>query len=82
MALMRFAVLYVTRFAHGADWIKIYADRSYSKLPDGSYRSLTNFTTEEIMAVVYEVKRRIENSAAHVVKSRDGILAISRRTIH
>ena len=63
-----------TQIAHGADWIKIYADRSYSKLPDGSYRSLQNFTTEEIMAIGDEVKRSNRKFAAHAV-TRDGILA-------
>ena len=62
------------QIAHGADWIKIYADRSYSKLPDGSYRSLQNFTTEEIMAIGDEVKRSNRKLAAHAV-TRDGILA-------
>ncbi len=36
---------------HGADWIKIYADRNYYKLDDGTYRSLPNFTTDEINAI-------------------------------
>ena len=63
-----------TQIAHGADWIKIYADRSYSRLPDGSYRSLQNFTTEEIMAIGDEVKRSNRKLAAHAV-TRDGILA-------
>ena len=62
------------QIAHGADWIKIYADRSYSKLADGSYRSLQNFTTEEIMAIGDEVKRSNRKLAAHAV-TRDGILA-------
>ena len=62
------------QIAHGADWIKIYADRGYSKLPDGSYRSMPNFTTEEIMAVGDEVKRSNRKLAAHAV-TRDGILA-------
>ena len=62
------------QIAHGADWITIYADRSYSKLPDGSYRSLPNFTTEEIMAVGDEVKRSNRKLAAHAI-TRDGILA-------
>ena len=63
-----------TQIAHGADWIKIYADRSYSRLPDGSYRSLQNFTTDEIMAIGDEVKRSNKKFAAHAV-TRDGILA-------
>lgn len=59
--------------AHGADWIKIYADRGYYKLPDGSYRSRPNFTTEEIMAVGDEAARSGKKLAAHAV-TRDGII--------
>ena len=62
------------QIAHGADWIKIYADRGYYKLPDGSYRSLPNFTTEEIMAIGDETLRSRKKLAAHAV-TRDGILA-------
>ena len=59
---------------HGADWIKIYADRSYYKLADGSYRGLPNFTTEEINAIGDEVIRSRKKLAAHAM-TRDGILA-------
>ncbi len=62
------------QIAHGADWIKIYADRGYYKLPDGSYRSRPNFTTEEITAVGDETLRSGKKLAAHAV-TRDGILA-------
>ena len=62
------------QIAHGADWIKIYADRGYYKLPDGSYRGLPNFTTEEIMAIGDEVQRSRKKLAAHAV-TRDGIIA-------
>ena len=58
----------------GADWIKIYADRSYYKLADGSYRSLPNFTPDEINAIGDEVIRSRKKLAAHAV-TRDGILA-------
>jgi imidazolonepropionase-like amidohydrolase len=58
----------------GADWIKIYADRSYYKLADGSYRSLPNFTPDEINAIGDEVTRSRKKLAAHAV-TRDGILA-------
>lgn len=59
---------------HGADWIKIYADRSYYKLPDGSYRGLPNFTADEINAIGDEVNRSRKKLAAHAM-TRDGILA-------
>jgi imidazolonepropionase-like amidohydrolase len=62
------------QLAHGADWIKIYADRGYYKLPDGSYRSHPNFTAEEINAVGDETIRSGKKLAAHAV-TRDGILA-------
>jgi imidazolonepropionase-like amidohydrolase len=62
------------QIAHGADWIKIYADRGYYKLPDGSYRSRPNFTTEEINAVGDETIRSGKKLAAHAV-TRDGIIA-------
>jgi len=62
------------QLAHGADWIKIYADRSYYKLADGSYRSLPNFTAEEINAIGDETIRSGKKLAAHAV-TRDGIIA-------
>ena len=62
------------QIAHGADWIKIYADRGYYKTADGSYRSSPNFTTDEIMAIGDEVQRSRRKLAAHAV-TRDGIIA-------
>jgi imidazolonepropionase-like amidohydrolase len=62
------------QIAHGADWIKIYADRGYYKLDDGSYRSLPNFTTEEINAIGDEATRSHKKMAAHAM-TRDGIIA-------
>jgi len=62
------------QIAHGADWIKIYADRGYYKLADGSYRSSPNFTTDEITAIGDETIRNRKKLAAHAV-TRDGIIA-------
>ncbi len=62
------------QLAHGADWIKIYADRGYYQLPDGSYRSRPNFTAAEIAAVGDETISSGKKLAAHAV-TRDGILA-------
>ena len=62
------------QIAHGADWIKIYADRGYYKIADGTYRSSPNFTTDEIMAIGDEVVRSRRKLAAHAV-TRDGIIA-------
>ncbi len=58
----------------GADWIKIYADRGYYKLENGSYRSIPNFTTEEINAIGDETIRSRKKLAAHAM-TRDGIIA-------
>lgn len=58
----------------GADWIKIYADRGYYKLADGSYRSLPNFTPDEINAIGDETLRSRKKLAAHAM-TRDGIIA-------
>ena len=58
---------------HGADWIKIYADRSYFRLPDSSFRSRQNFTKEEIEAIGDETTRSGKFLAAHAV-TRDGII--------
>ena len=58
----------------GADWIKIYADRGYYRLADGSFRSLPNFTADEINAIGDETLRSRKKLAAHAM-TRDGILA-------
>ena len=62
------------QISYGADWIKIYADRGYYKLPDGSYRSRPNFTKEEITAIGDETLSSGKKLAAHAV-TRDGIIA-------
>jgi imidazolonepropionase-like amidohydrolase len=53
------------QIAHGADWIKVYADRSYYKQPDGQIRSLPNFTVEEMTAIVDQAHRTRRRVAAH-----------------
>ncbi|NDA62578.1 MAG: amidohydrolase family protein [Chitinophagia bacterium] len=58
----------------GADWIKIYADRGYYQLPDGKFRSLPNFTRDEIMAIGDETLRSRKKLASHAI-TRDGILS-------
>jgi imidazolonepropionase-like amidohydrolase len=50
---------------HGADWIKVYADRSYYRLPDGSFRSMPNFTPDEMRAIVDQAHRSRRKVAAH-----------------
>ncbi len=61
------------QIAHGADWIKIYADRGYYQLPDGKYRSHPNFTKEELNAVADETLRSGKKLAVHAV-TRDGVI--------
>jgi imidazolonepropionase-like amidohydrolase len=61
------------QIAHGADWIKVYADRGYKKLPDGSYASISNFTKEEIEAIADETIKSRKMLAAHAV-TPDGVL--------
>lgn len=61
------------QIAHGADWIKIYADRGYIKLPNGGYKSIPNFTSEEINAIADETLRSRKRLAAHAV-TPDGII--------
>ena len=61
------------QIGRGADWIKIYADRGYYRLENGSYKSLPNFTKEEIGAIGDETLRSNKKLAAHAV-TRDGIL--------
>lgn len=59
--------------AGGADWIKVYADRGYYRLPDGTYHSSPNFTAAEIEAVADETAKSRKRLAAHAV-TPDGII--------
>ena len=61
------------QIAHGADWIKIYADRGYYKLPTGEYKSIPNFTAAEIEAIADETIKSRRKLAAHAV-TPDGII--------
>jgi imidazolonepropionase-like amidohydrolase len=65
------------QIAHGADWIKVYADRSYYKLEDGSFRSLPNFTPEELGAIVEQAHRTRRKVAAHSVTPTGHSLALA-----
>ena len=42
------------QIANGADWIKVYADRSYFIQKDGTLSSISNWTPEELAAIVNE----------------------------
>ncbi len=61
------------QISYGADWIKIYADRSYFQKADGSFGSLSNFTKEEIEAVADEAMRSGKRLAVHAM-TPDGVL--------
>ncbi len=61
------------QLSYGADWIKIYADRGYYRTQDGTFRSLPNFSQDEINAIGDEVRLAHKNFAAHAV-TRDGII--------
>ena len=50
---------------HGADWIKVYADRGYYRDAAGTWKSIPNFTLEEMKAIVDEAHRLRRKVAAH-----------------
>jgi imidazolonepropionase-like amidohydrolase len=58
---------------HGADWIKLYADRSYFIGTDGALHSIPTFTMEELRAIVDEAHRLHRKVAAHAI-GREGIM--------
>ena len=60
------------QIAHGADWIKVYADRSYFIAKDGTLSSIPTFTLEEMRAIVDEAHRLRHKVAAHAM-ARPGI---------
>ena len=61
------------QISYGADWIKIYADRSYYKVNDSSFKSISNFTKEEIDALADETIKSGKFLVAHAV-TPDGII--------
>jgi imidazolonepropionase-like amidohydrolase len=65
------------QIAHGADWIKVYADRSYYQLPDGQFRSLPNFTLEELTAIVDQAHRTRRKVAAHSITPTGHAIALA-----
>ena len=50
---------------YGVDWIKVYADGSYYRTPDGGWASVPNFTPEEMKAIVEEAHHLRKKVAAH-----------------
>jgi imidazolonepropionase-like amidohydrolase len=60
------------QIGHGADWIKVYADRSYFVQKDGTLSSIPTFTAEEMKAIVDEAHRLRHKVAAHAM-ARPGL---------
>src|SRR5258706_865854 len=60
------------QIGHGADWIKVYADRSYFVAKDGTLSSTPTFNAEEMKAIVEEAHRLRHKVAAHAM-ARPGI---------
>jgi imidazolonepropionase-like amidohydrolase len=60
------------QIGNGADWIKVYADRSYFVTKDGSLSSVPTFTFEEMKAIVDETHRLRRKVAAHAM-ARPGL---------
>jgi imidazolonepropionase-like amidohydrolase len=67
--------------AHGADWIKFYADRRYYFGTDSVLHSWVNFTDEEARAIVDEAHRLGRRVAAHAIGA-DGIAAALRAGVN
>jgi imidazolonepropionase-like amidohydrolase len=65
------------QISHGADWIKVYADRGYYQLPDGQIRSLPNFTQEEMNAIVDQAHRTRRRVAAHSMTPTGHAIALA-----
>jgi imidazolonepropionase-like amidohydrolase len=57
---------------HGADWIKVYSDRSYQVQPDGTLDDIPTFTLDELKAIVDETHRQRHKVASHAM-ARQGV---------
>ncbi len=55
------------QISHGADWIKVYSDRSYRLLPHGVLDDVPTFTVEELRAIVDEAHRERKYVASHAI---------------
>jgi len=55
------------QISHGADWIKVYSDRSYRVRPDGTLDDIPTFTLEELKAIVDETHRQRHKVASHAM---------------
>jgi imidazolonepropionase-like amidohydrolase len=55
------------QISHGADWIKVYSDRSYRLRDDGVLDDIPTFTLEELRAIVDEAHRERHKVASHAM---------------
>lgn len=55
------------QISHGADWIKVYSDRSYHVREDGVLEDIPTFTMEELHAIVDEAHRERHKVASHAM---------------
>jgi len=55
------------QISHGADWIKVYSDRSYRVREDGILDDIPTFTLEELRAIVDEAHREHHKVASHAM---------------
>ena len=52
---------------YGADWIKVYSDRSYKVRDDGILDDIPTFTLDELRAIVDEAHRERHKVASHAM---------------
>ncbi|HET7209930.1 MAG TPA: amidohydrolase family protein [Terriglobales bacterium] len=55
------------QITHGADWIKVYSDRSYQVRADGVLDDIPTFTMDELRAIVDEAHRERHKVASHAM---------------
>jgi imidazolonepropionase-like amidohydrolase len=55
------------QISYGADWIKVYSDRSYFVRPDGVLDDIPTFTMDELRAIVDEAHREGHRVASHAI---------------
>src|SRR5579864_7485844 len=55
------------QISHGADWIKVYSDRSYRVQEDGVLDDIPTFTLDELRAIVDEAHRERHKVASHAM---------------
>lgn len=55
------------QLSHGADWIKVYSNRSYKLVGNGVLDDIPTFTPEELHAIVDETHRQRHKVASHAI---------------